>query len=167
LDDPGSLDERSNDMQYWIYKNNRQGGPAGYRGDWAADVFSSTKNTQWGGSYSTASFEVLKALDERVAAGDVVAAYQTDDRVVVGFCTITSIKGRPGDRKLYLKPIHHLKTPLKIHEAKHGTVLADSIAVNGPVMLRELSKAEMAELLRSAGAPSTILKGTTKTTYKP
>ena len=154
-------------MQYWIYKNNRDGGPAGYWGDWAADVFSSTKTTQWGGSYSTASFEVLRALDERVGASDVVAAYQTDDRVVVGFCTITSVKGRPGDRKLYLRPIYRLKKPLRIHEAKHGTVLANSIAVNGPVMLRELSKAEMTELLRIAGAPSTILKGTTRTAYKP
>ena len=154
-------------MQYWIYKNNRVGGPAGYWGDWAAHVFDSTKAIEWGGSYSTTSPEVLRTLDERVAVGDVIVAYQTDDKQIVGFCKITAIKGRTGDRKLHLKPIYRLKTPLKIHEAKRGTILASSSAVNGRVMLRELSKAEMTELLRVAGAPSTLLRGTTKTPYKP
>ena len=148
--------------RYWLYKNNRDGGPAGYWGDWDAHVFAPGKRQQWGGSYSTTSAEVLKRLDEDVLAGDVVVAYQTDDRAVVGFCVVARISGPAGDRKLWLEPIERLGTPLPIHDCKAGTPLESSNAVNGPVMLRELSAAEMHCLVDLASVPKRVLKGRPK-----
>src|SRR4051794_6760476 len=115
------------------------GGPAGYWGDWASMVFHSSVEQQWGGHYATRSPQVGARLDSDLAPGDVIVAYQTDDRQVVGFCVLTKITGPPGDRKLYLKPIERLSPPFAIHERKAGTSLATSWAVRGPVMIAELT----------------------------
>lgn len=149
-------------IRYWLYKNNRSGGPAGYPGDWDGDVFSKAKQQQWGGSYSSSSPEVWRLLDEQVAAGDVMVAYQTDETAVIGYCVVVRIDGPPGDRRLRLQPIERLKAPFRIHRHKHGTPLARSSAVNGPVMLRELSPIEMETLLTLSGSPKRILQGTPK-----
>lgn len=92
-------------------------------------------------------------------AGDVVACYQTEERRIVGFCLVTKMTGRSGDRKIYLQPIEYLERPLLIHRAKRGTLLAQSAAVNGPVMVRELDLPEMEELIRLAKAPKRVMHG--------
>lgn len=156
-------------MRYWLYKNNStDGGPAGYRGQWRSEVFNRSRPIGWGGHYSSTSPEVWKALDERVGVGDVMAAYQTDDRELVGFCRVEAIKPRPPGIELLLRPIELLAQPLAIHEAKRGTILETSAAVNGMVMLRELSLAEMKVLVRLSGAPARVLRGQPPTGgYKP
>ena len=147
-------------MRYWLYKCNLEGGPAGYWGDWRTAVFASrAKETQWGGDYSTRSEEVHKHLAETIAAGDVIAAYQTDERLVVGFCVVTRMTGRAGAREIWLAPIHELSPGFAIHEHKRGTPLEISAAVQGPVMMRQLEKPEMEALVRLAGAPARVLKG--------
>ena len=147
-------------MRYWMYKCNVDGGPAGYWGDWVPAVFERRKKEfQWGGHYSTWSPEVARRLDDDVASGDVVVAYQTNEQEVVGFCVITRITGAPGDRKLWLAPIHRLDPGFRIHAHKHGTVLEDSIAVNGMVMLRELKRPEMKALVAMSGTPKSVLSG--------
>jgi hypothetical protein len=151
-----------------LYKCNIEGGPAGYWGDWASMVFHKDRESEWGGSYSTASAEVSNHLDDVVAAGDVVVAYQTNLRAVVGFCRITKVTGPAGDRKVFLRPIEALDPPWPIHDAKRGTVLERSAAVNGPVMLRELSRDEMEAVVRLSGAPRRVMRGQTAAGgYKP
>lgn len=156
-------------MRYWVYKcNEAEGSPTGYWGNWRDDLFSQSKATEWGGSRATASAEASNHLDDLVATGDVVAAYQTDQRAIVGFCVVTKITGPAGDRRVWLKPVEALAVPLKVHEVKHGTVLEHSRAINGMPMLRELERPEMEELLRLAGAPQRVLKGeAAKGGYKP
>ena len=147
-------------MRYWLYKCNVEGGPAGYWGDWRTNVFASRKKEiEWGGDYSTLSPEVHKHLRESVEAGDVIAAYQTDQRLVVGFCRITRMSGRAGQRKIWLTPIHELNPGFAIHERKHGSPLESSTAVRGMLMLRELDKTEMETLVRLSGAPARVLRG--------
>ena len=58
-----------------------------------------------------------------------------------------------------LKPLHFLAQPFEIHKHKKGTVLENSAAVNGPVMMRELTKEEMETLVDLAGAPRSVLQG--------
>lgn len=112
--------------------------------------------------------EVSNHLDDLVAKGDVVVAYQTDQTVVVGFCVVTKLSGPPGDRRLWLKPIELLAVPLRIHDVKHGTILERSPAVNGTPMLRELERPEMQVLVDLAGAPKRVLKGeAAKGGYRP
>lgn len=82
-------------MRYWLYKCNSEGGPAGYWGHWDSMVFQQRKTTEWGGHYSTRSPRVWRLLDEEVAQGDIVLAYQTDDEAIIGSCVITSLKGDP------------------------------------------------------------------------
>jgi len=148
--------------RYWLYKNNRDGGPAGYWGDWAADVFGGADQHQWGGTYSTESPEVWKRLEEDVSSGDVVVAYQTDDREVVGFCVITRMETTGRGREIWLKAIERLDPAFRIHDHKHGTILEHSTAVNGPVMLRELDRAEAQALVELSGAPKRVLQGKSK-----
>lgn len=154
--------------RYWLYKNNTAGGPAGYCGDWASMVFNDASQKQWGGHYATRSPQVGRRLDEDVRSGDVVVAYQTDTRCIVGFCVITKVVGPVGDRRLHLKPIELLSVPFPIHDRKAGTCLELSWAVRGPVMLAELTSAEMQELITLTGSPLRILKGQAKAGgYRP
>ncbi len=154
--------------RYWLYKCNRDGGPAGYWGDWAVHVFASDAEIQWGGSYSTRSNEVRKRLDEDVHSGDTVVAYQTDDTAVIGFAVVTRMTGPVGSRRIWLRPIEFLDTPFEIHRLKYGTPLETSIAVNGMVMLRELLKPEMEALLQLTGVPKRVLLGKAKASgYRP
>lgn len=150
---------RAKAMRYWLYKNNDSGGPAGYRGDWDSMVFAKAIEHQWGGHYATRSAQVGARLDSDVASGDLVVAYQTDLRAVIGFCVITRMTGSAGDRKIYLQPIERLAQPFPFHERKVGTTLENSWAVRGPVMLAELTRAEMEDLIRIAAAPQRVLKG--------
>lgn len=155
--------------RYWLYKNNKtQEGPAGYWGDWLGYVFDRNREKQWGGDYSTRSMEVHNYLEVDLRAGDVIAAYQTDDKAVVGFCVITRMTGnatgqvdvqKPDGRMIWLRPIERVAPPLLVHRVKHGTSLEQSPAVNGPVMLRELTSPEMADLVALAGAPKRVLDG--------
>jgi hypothetical protein len=146
-------------MRYWLYKCNIEGGPAGYWGDSRGTVFNKKGPVQWGGDYSTRSREVSKYLADDVAAGDVVVAYQTDLLAVVGYCTVAKITGAPGDRKLWLQPFDVVDPSFRVHDHKVGNVLEESIAVNGPVMLRELTIAEIRTLLDLAGSPQRVLRG--------
>ena len=149
-------------MRYWLYKCNVDGGPAGFWGDWRSMVFNRKGPVGWGGHYSTRSPEVAKHLDNDVTVGDVVVAYQTDEREVVGFCTVVAIKpSRHGGMELRLQPIAVLRKGFRIHDLKAGTPLASSSAVNGRVMLRELEPAEMRVLVSLAGAPARVLRGQT------
>lgn len=147
--------------RYWLYKNSDVGGPAGYRGHWRSEVFAQVADLDWGGTYSTTSFESKRLVREEVSAGDVVAAYQTDLKSVAGFCLVTRMTGPVGQqaRKIWLTPIERRAAPFRIHEHKAGTPLATSLAVNGPVMLRELERAEMEALVRLSGAPQRVLRG--------
>lgn len=144
---------------YWIYKNSLDGGPAGYWGDWLMMVFNSDREEQWGGSYSTRSPIVARFLDQDVAKADVIVAYQTDLRSVVGFCVVTRVTGPPGDRKLYLKPIERLAQPAKIHALKKGMSLDGAWSLRSPLMLNSLTSGEMRLLVQLRGAPARVLAG--------
>ncbi|HEX7197786.1 MAG TPA: hypothetical protein VF364_13250 [Candidatus Limnocylindria bacterium] len=149
-------------MRFWIYKNNLAGGPAGYWGDWPS-AFRKKGPVGWGGHYSTTSAEVSRYLDEVISAGDVVVAYQTDRKVVIGFLRVEQLKptrrGGSSGLELQLQPIHLLDPPWKIHEHKRGTPLESSSAVNGRVMLRELDGDAMKALVSLTGAPARVLQG--------
>ena len=122
-------------------------------------VFNQVGPVQWGGDYSTRSREVSNYLADKISAGDVVVAYQTNLHAVVGYCTVSRITGPSGARELWLQPFEVVDPQFRIHEHKRGTALEQSVAVNGPVMLRELSKAEMSVLTQLAGSPDRVLRG--------
>lgn len=153
--------------RYWLYKNNGvKPGPAGYYGHWRTNVFDQDRELEWGGDYATRSMEVHNNLATEVRPGDVVVAYQTETKEVVGFCKVTQVTGaatgqvdvhKPKGRKIWLRPIELLRTPLRLHEVKRGTVLQDSPAVNGPIMLSELTADEMRELVARSGAPRRVM----------
>jgi len=121
-------------------------------------TFNKKAPVQWGGDYATLSAEVSNYLANDISPGDIVIAYQTDLSSIVGYCTVTKIAGA-GDRKLWLQPFEVVNPPFRIHDHKTGTVLEQSIAVRGPVMLRELSKTEMKALVSLAGSPQRVLRG--------
>ena len=122
------------------------------------DPFASTDEIEWCGHYSTRSSEVARTLNDDVAVGDVVAAYQTDLKAVIGYLRVTRVEGPPDDKKLFVQPLHRVDPPFLIHQHKAGTSLESSSAVGGMVMLRELSTEEMGELVRMSGAPDRVLR---------
>jgi hypothetical protein len=134
--------------RYWLYKKKNGEG---------TDPFTSTGEIEWFGHYSTRSAEVARTLNEDVAVGDVVVAYQTDLKGVTGYLQVSRIEGPRDDKKLFVRPIHRVDPPFLIHEHKAGTSLANSGAVGGMVMLRELSAEEMRELVQLSGAPARVL----------
>jgi hypothetical protein len=145
-------------VRYWLYKVKRGSAKAGAGGDWEKDVFSSKEPVEWGGHHATRSAEVAKTLNDGVSVGDVVVAYQTDAKTVVGYLRLVRIEGSRDERRLFLQPAHRIDPPFPIHEHKAGTSLADSTAVGGSVMLRELSEQEMRDLVRLSGAPESLLR---------
>ncbi len=142
--------------------NNRDGGPAGYWGDWATNVFAVAKELQWGGTYSAESPEVWKRLEEDVSAGDVVVAYQTDEREVVGSCVITRMDTNGRGREIWLRAIERLDPGFRIHDHKRSTPFEHSATVNGPVMLREIYREQAEALVDLIGAPQRVLQGRPK-----
>lgn len=147
-------------MRYWLYKWNTKYTRPGWRTDWATVVFDNAGETPVGGHQATRSRFVERLLDDEVRPGDVVVSYQTNRQAVIGFCRLERTTGRPGDLTLYVKPIHRLDPPFRIHERKHGTLLETAAAVRSQYMLSELEKAEMEDLVRLSGAPKRVLKGT-------
>lgn len=150
--------ESSEALRYWLYKVKKGSAKAGAGGDWETDVFASTEPVEWGGHHSTRSAEVAKTLNDGVSVGDVVVAYQTDAKTVVGYLRLVRIEGPRDARTLFLQPIHRIDPPFPIHEHKAGTSLAESTAVSGSVMLRELSEQEMQDLVRLSGAPESVVR---------
>ncbi len=122
-------------------------------------VFNGKGPVQWEGVYPTRSPEVSNYLASEVSADNVIVAYQTNLRTVVGYCTVSKITGPPGVRRLWLQPFEVADPPFRIHDHKMGGVLEQPIAVNGPVMLRELNRTEMKTLLDLAGGPQRVLRG--------
>ncbi len=149
-------------MRYWLYKCNRRPNAVGARGDWLADLFEAGGPVEWPGHAASLAPEVHRALDERMAVGDVVACHQTDDRSLVGFCRVAEVRGEPGGRSLVLDPIEQLAPPFPVHEARRGTVLERSPALIGRVTLRELTAEEMEALVALCGAPRRVLQGRPK-----
>jgi hypothetical protein len=145
-------------LRFWLYKMKKGSAKPGAGGDWETDVFSSTEPVEWGGHHSTRSAEVAKTLNDGVSVGDVVVAYQTDAKTVVGYLRLVRIEGPRDERRLFLEPIHRIDPPFPIHEHKAGTSLAESTAVSGSVMLRELSEQEMQDLVRLSGAPESVVR---------
>ena len=88
--------------------------------------------------------------------------HQTDDEAVVGFCRVERVYGEPGEKRMVVLPIERVSPGFRIHRHKHGTVLATSSAVNGPVMLRELDGAHMDVLLKLSGTPRRLMQGKPK-----
>jgi hypothetical protein len=140
--------DRQTTPRYWLYKKKNGEG---------TDPFASTGEVEWCGHYSTRSPEVAGTLNDGVALGDVVVAYQTDLKGVTGYLQVSRIEGPRDDKKLFVRPIHRVDPPFLIHQHKAGTSLASSRAVGGMVMLRELSAEEMRELVRLSGAPERVL----------
>src|SRR4051812_13557421 len=90
----------------WVYKCNRNEQDfAEAVGDWQ-DVFDTKRSVKWGGSWCTNNPQSKHFFNEGVAAGDLVLAYQTDDRNIIGVCEVTRITGKPNERILYLKGLH-------------------------------------------------------------
>jgi hypothetical protein len=155
--EPGAM-ESPEPLRYWLYKVKKGSAKPGAAGDWETDVFSSAEPVEWGGHHSTRSAEVAKTLNDGVSVGDIVVAYQTDAKTVVGYLRLVRIEGPRDARRLFLQPIHRIDPPFPIHEHKAGTSLAESPAVGGSVMLRELSEQEMQDLVRLSGAPERVVR---------
>jgi hypothetical protein len=158
LSESSESSEPPRSLRFWLYKVKKGSAKPGAAGDWETDVFSSAEPVEWGGHHSTRSVEVAKTLNEGVSVGDVVVAYQTDAKTVVGYLRLVRVEGPRDARRLFLQPIHRIDPPFPIHEHKAGTSLAESAAVRGSVMLRELSEQEMQDLVRLSGAPESVVR---------
>jgi hypothetical protein len=155
-------------MRYYMYKcNEADGGPHGCWGNWETEFFADSLVKDWGGHYSTHSYESANLISYVVSRGDVFVCYQTDYQEVIGFALLKDKRASNQSHMfrdhqglaLFLEPLLQLPVPFKIHDAKRGTVLEHSPAVNGQPMLRELTKAEMRAIVHLSGAPGTVLQG--------
>jgi hypothetical protein len=146
-------------MRFWFYKCNVRPNGTGTSGDWLAEVFSSSDTVVWPGHSGSGSAEVHRALDERMSVGDVVVAFQTNRRAIMGMCRVNEVVGDPGAVDLVLAPIHCFATPFRVHEARVGTSLERCGALIGRVALRELTRDEMVTLVDLSGAPKRVLRG--------
>lgn len=106
----------------WVYKCNRnthhfKTGDTS-TGDWSVDVFTHYNPVQWGGSWSTNNKASLNILHHRMMPNDLVLAYQTDDKLLVGLCKVFKITGEVGKKTLWLKPVQQFVPGVKIHILK-------------------------------------------------
>src|SRR4051812_6648218 len=87
----------------WVYKCNRKEQDfARAYGDWK-DVFRNPKTKQWGGSWCTGNSVSKHIINELMQDGDLVLAYQTNDRNLVGVCRLAKITGERNERILFIK----------------------------------------------------------------
>ena len=102
----------------WVYKCNRNEQEfARAFGNWR-DVFRTAKTQTWGGSWCTGNNASKHFMNDVMRDGDLVLAYQTDDRNIVGVCRLEKITGQRNKRRIWLKPVHRFPSPIAIHELK-------------------------------------------------
>ena len=106
--------EAADTRALWVYKCNRK---SAVGGDWH-DVFKQTAVVRWGGSSVTNNPVSIRILNEHIKPDDLILAYQTDDRLLVGICRVSRITGNAGDKVIYLKPVHEFSKPIPIHEVR-------------------------------------------------
>jgi predicted RNA-binding protein with PUA-like domain len=105
-------------VNVWVYKCNRnEQAFARAFGDWD-EVFRDSKVKQWGGSRCTGNTVSKHIMNDLMRAGDLVLAYQTNDRALVGVCRLTRIAGERNERILFLKPLHRFDPAISIHGLK-------------------------------------------------
>lgn len=138
----------------WVYKCNRvQYDYSRAYGDWD-DVFRKTGEVRWGGSWCTANPVSKSIMNERIQRGDLVIAYQTDDRNIVGVCRLSKITGGKNNRGLWLIPLYRFDPPVAIHEIKARVPeLRKLSAFTGgfPQTLYAVSRSEQRLLERACG----------------
>lgn len=138
----------------WVYKCNRNSQDfATAKGDWD-EVFQKTGPTKWGGSWCTSNPVSKHILNEEMAAGDLILAYQTDDRQIVGVCRVHRIEGERNERNLWLKPIHRFVPTVSVHELKATNSALRRVAAFSrafPQMIYAVSREERKTLERVCG----------------
>jgi hypothetical protein len=144
----------------WMYKCNAKNEP--HQTSWGRwdYVFRLKREIRWGGSDSTRNKRSMHILNDEIAAGDVVLAYQTDERSIYGTCRVTRVDGPRNKRKLWLQRRRKFRAPILIHDLK--TEIPELLAVeclkrSFPQMLYPVTDDERRVLERACGAPFAVL----------
>ena len=133
----------------WIYKWNSRGRFHEGKGrDWK-EVFES------GMEFTGYGFDnpVGRRLIGEVRSGDLVVAYQTNQRAAIGICRVVALQ-LDSDPRIRFMPLRMFAMPVKLHDLKRSNAhLADVEALRqGPVQsLYRLTSDEAITVLRACG----------------
>src|SRR5437660_1221436 len=112
----------------WVYKCNRvQHDYASAYGNWQ-ELFAQRRAMSWGGSWGIKNSVSVHILNELMKPDDLVLAYQTDDKCIVGTCRVAEVRGKPGDREIWLKPVDRFDVPVPIHELRRTNKRLQQVA---------------------------------------
>ena len=104
--------KRPSHTNLWVYKCTKKQRPSTATGDWH-ELFAKMNTAQrWGGSHSTANSVSIHILNKIMKQDDLVMAYQTDERSIIGTCQVAKLVGEPGERRIWLKPVNLKTFPL-------------------------------------------------------
>jgi hypothetical protein len=146
----------------WVYKCNREEQPYSIAwGDWG-DVFTKKGAVEWGGSDCTTNSVSTHILNVLMKPDDLILAYQTNDRTLVGVCRVAKLTGGPGEKRMWLKPLYRFDTPIPVHDLKRDRpelLRVRAFASGFPQMLYAVSKEEREVLAKLCGVNLTVVAG--------
>src|SRR3990172_2696954 len=140
----------------WVYKCNARNLPhqRSY-GDWER-FFDDPGDGRWGGTWGIGNPASRKILLEKMQAGDLILAYQTDRRAAIGICELIElVETEEGETEMLLAPRERFTSPVDILSLKKSDPSVATIGAfrQGQVQtLYETSQEEAQTLLRVCGA---------------
>jgi hypothetical protein len=131
-------------MDWWVYKCNSEKRPhQKVWGDWN-DFFQGDPNEDWGCTKDVRGLAKLKK-------GDMIIAYQTDRKELVGIAQVRQPCQYNGC--LYLNPIEIIGAKLPPLKKSDPKIAAIPAFKRGPIQaIREISEADAKRLLKAAGS---------------
>ena len=102
----------------WVYKCNKDQKDHNSFGEWSEFFDNPDQPSEWGGSWCTENNVSKNIMNERLGKGDLIFAYQTDERSIVGTCRVNRVTGERNERIIYLEPLEWFDDPVRIHDLK-------------------------------------------------
>jgi hypothetical protein len=72
----------------------------------------------WGGTWSIKNKQSRKILLKEMRPGDLIIAFQSDQRGAIGLCRVRALPDEGGERHIILKPVLHFEAPVPLHDLK-------------------------------------------------
>jgi hypothetical protein len=107
----------------WMYKSNNRPRPGQTsKGNWRSDFFGETGpgGGRWGGEWGINSKSSLSILRKEMKAGDLIIAYQSDTKEIVGLCRVRRVAVFDPEKgiEMDLVPACLFDEPVPIHALK-------------------------------------------------
>ncbi len=136
----------------WVYKCNSFSAAGGH---WD-HFFDHIGNGRWGGTHCIKNRASVKIIHERLQVGDLVLAWQTNERAALGLCRVSDLRWNGADIEIFLQVVQRFPSPVPLLRWKKKSPALEKGKAFQPAnvgTLFETTAAEAREILRICNVP--------------